>query len=253
MPRPIRLLNVLAIVLSLLLAACASPAVVAPKESPSQLVAIEGSDIKQVVLTEKAVERLAIQTTLIREEAATRTRAVGGEVVQITSEGAAWVRVRLNESDLNQVDQSQSAFVRSLDDDDEEDEDDGEETEADEPPDGLDDDEVEDDGSGSGTLYYLVANADQTLFVGQRVWVEVTLVGGGAIRKIIPYAAVIYDVHGQTWVYTNPAPLTFVRQSISIDYIEDDFAFLTDGPSASTVVVTVGGAELYGTETGVSK
>lgn len=253
MQRRIRLMNVLSIVVGLLLAACAAPATVVPKVSPSRLVAIEGSDIKQVVLTEKAVERLAIQTTLIREEAATRTRAVGGEVVQITSAGAAWVRVRLNESDLNQVDQSQSAFVRSLDDDDEEDEDDGEETEADEPPDGLDDDEVEDDGSGSGTLYYLVANADQTLFVGQRVWVEVTLVGGGAIRKIIPYAAVIYDVHGQTWVYTNPAPLTFVRQSISIDYIEDDFAFLTDGPSASTVVVTVGGAELYGTETGVSK
>src|SRR5688572_2549267 len=30
----------------------------------------------------------------------------------------------------------------------------------------------------------------------------------------VPYAAVIYDIEGNTWVYTNPAPLTFVRAPI---------------------------------------
>ena len=75
----------------------------------------------------------------------------------------------------------------------------------------------------------------------------------GAERKVVPYAAVIYDLAGATWVYTSPAPLTFVRESITIDFIEGDQAILTNGPSSGTQVVTVGVAELYGAETGVKK
>jgi hypothetical protein len=75
----------------------------------------------------------------------------------------------------------------------------------------------------------------------------------GAARKIIPYAAVIYDLQGKTWLYTSPEALTFVRQAISVDYIEGDNVVLTDGPAAGTAVVTVGVAELYGTDTGIGK
>jgi hypothetical protein len=71
--------------------------------------------------------------------------------------------------------------------------------------------------------------------------------------KTIPYAAVIYDTEGNTWIYTNPEPLTFVRQSIVIDRIEGDQVFLSQGLDVNTVVVTVGVSELYGSETGVSK
>ena len=72
----------------------------------------------------------------------------------------------------------------------------------------------------------------------------------GTQRKVIPYAAVIYDLKGETWTYTNPEPLTFVRQPITVDHIEGDKAVLSDGPAAGTEVVTVGVAELYGTDTG---
>lgn len=72
-------------------------------------------------------------------------------------------------------------------------------------------------------------------------------------RLAVPYAAVIYGLHGETWVYTNPQPLTFVREAVTVDYIEGDTAYLLVGPPTGTAVVTVGGAELYGTETGVSK
>jgi len=75
----------------------------------------------------------------------------------------------------------------------------------------------------------------------------------GAKRKVVPYAAIIYDLQGATWLYTNPAPLTFVRESITVDFIEGDRAVLVNGPSSGTEVVIVGVAELYGTETGVSK
>ena len=69
----------------------------------------------------------------------------------------------------------------------------------------------------------------------------------------IPYAAVIYDIEGKTWVYTSPAPLTYVRASIVIDRIEGDTAFLSESLTSDMAVVTVGVSELYGTETGVSK
>jgi len=69
----------------------------------------------------------------------------------------------------------------------------------------------------------------------------------------VPYAAVIYDIEGNTWVYTNPQPLTFVREQIVIDRIDGDTAFLSENLTSDLTVVTVGVSELYGTETGVSK
>lgn len=67
-------------------------------------------------------------------------------------------------------------------------------------------------------------------------------------RKVVPYAAVLYDASGRTWVYTQPEPHNFVRHQIAVDYIEGNLAVLSDGPPIGTEVVTVGGAELFGTE-----
>ena len=75
----------------------------------------------------------------------------------------------------------------------------------------------------------------------------------GAQRKVIPYAAVVYGLKGETWAYTNPAPLTFVRQPITIDYVDGDKVVLVDGPASGMAVVTVGVAELYGADTGIGK
>ena len=83
----------------------------------------------------------------------------------------------------------------------------------------------------------------------QRLNVQVAEVSG----ESIPYAAVIYDTEGNTWVYTNPAPLTFVRAPIVVDHIEGDQAILSQGLDSGTSVVTLGVSELYGAETGVSK
>ena len=70
-------------------------------------------------------------------------------------------------------------------------------------------------------------------------------------RKVVPYSSLIYDMHGETWVYTVPQPRTFVRQKVQVDYIEGDIAVLKDGPPAGVVVASVGVAELYGAELGV--
>ena len=70
-------------------------------------------------------------------------------------------------------------------------------------------------------------------------------------RSIIPYGAILYDANGDTWVYVTSEPLTYVRERVTVAYIEGDQAVLGDGPPEGSAVVTVGAAELYGTETGV--
>jgi hypothetical protein len=75
----------------------------------------------------------------------------------------------------------------------------------------------------------------------------------GRQRLVIPYGAVIYGLNGETWAYTSPEPLTFIRVPITVDFIEGDNAVLSDGPSPGTEVAIVGVAELYGIETGVGK
>lgn len=72
--------------------------------------------------------------------------------------------------------------------------------------------------------------------------------GGEGQQKIVPYSALLYDEHGNTWVYTSPEPLVFVRKPVSVEYIEGESAVLSDGPPIGTGVVTVGVAELLGTE-----
>ena len=70
---------------------------------------------------------------------------------------------------------------------------------------------------------------------------------------VVPYSAVIYDVEGNTWIYTNPEPLTFVRSQIVIDRIEGNQVFLSQELETDAPVVTMGVIEIYGAETGVSK
>ena len=72
----------------------------------------------------------------------------------------------------------------------------------------------------------------------------------GGVRRI-PYGAVFYDPKGLTWTFIRPAARTFVRAAITVDRIEGDFSYLSDGPAVGAEVVTVGGPEIYGAELGV--
>ena len=70
----------------------------------------------------------------------------------------------------------------------------------------------------------------------------------GKLRKVIPAAAVIRDQHGNTWTFKSPDSLVFVRERISVDNLDGDWAILSDGPPAGTAVVTAGAAELFSDE-----
>lgn len=82
----------------------------------------------------------------------------------------------------------------------------------------------------------------------QRLDIQTKPVTEEPAGKVVPYGAVVYDPNGNTWVYTSPAPLTFVRTPVTVGNIIADRAILTAGPAAGTGVVTTGTAELYGIE-----
>ena len=74
---------------------------------------------------------------------------------------------------------------------------------------------------------------------------------GAGTRTVIPTPP-WSTPRGETWVYTSPKPLTFVRHRIVVES-STDTALLTAGPAVGTAVVTVGAAELFGTEQGIGQ
>lgn len=104
---------------------------------------------------------------------------------------------------------------------------------------------------GSEGLYRITLTAE----AAERLDVQtaaVRAVGDGAgQRTVIPYSAVLYEPDGETWAYTSPESLTFVRAPIVVETIDGDRAVLSEGPPLGTMVVTVGVAELFGAENGI--
>ena len=76
--------------------------------------------------------------------------------------------------------------------------------------------------------------------------------GATAAREDIPYSAVVYDTDGSTWTYVNTAATTYEREPVTVTGIDGEVALLSAGPPAGTPVVTVGAAELLGTEYNIS-
>jgi len=224
--------------------------------APAHIERIQGTELSRVTLTEKAVERLGIETAQVRVVPAVRKRMVRGEVVtlpivEVADRSRVWVRVSLPPSDEREVAQNQPARVLRLVGDDVKDDRAG----VTAHPVAGEDVKLPVDASerANPALHYVVRGAGHGLAPGQRVRVELTLKGSGERRKVVPFSAVLYDMHGKTWVYTSPAPRTYVRHQIGVDYIEGARAVLSDGPPTDTAVVTVGASLLLGTELGFGK
>ena len=75
----------------------------------------------------------------------------------------------------------------------------------------------------------------------------------GLQRKVVPYAAILYDPKGDTYAYEASEPLVFKRVKLVVDTITGDRAVLSDGPPTGTNVVVVGAAELFGTESEIAE
>ena len=211
-----------------------------------------------MTLTAKAAERTGIKTVPLVEEAAPRRIVVRGQI-EADSHGVSLVRVD-RDFDADGEDDI------GADDNDDIDEIDDVEILTPSLKESAYDDEDDTaahslraervavasaDLKSSDVLYFRIKSGTQALQPGQRVGVKMTEPGSGTPKKVVPYAAVIYDVHGDTWVYTNPEPLVFVRSRVDIEYFDRDMAVLRDGPELGTQIVVVGAAELLGAESGV--
>lgn len=70
----------------------------------------------------------------------------------------------------------------------------------------------------------------------------------GGAGLILPYAALLYDPQGKTWVYTNTEPRVFERQAVTVTKVEAGTVTASAGPAVGTPVVTVAAPELFGAE-----
>lgn len=249
-------IGVSVLVLSILLFGCKANNSTAAKEKPAKIEKIEGSELSKIVLTEKAVQRIGLQTAAVQVEKVMRTRKVGGEVLAspVKASSASLktpaqasgvvVQVALSKGELSEVNRTQAARVLALDD-----EENDKDSETADLAEVSDTDDTDDE---TVALQYVLKGGKKSLVAGQRVFVQLPL-NAASQRSVVPYSSVIYDLAGDTWVYTNPQPLTFIRHKVNVDYIEGDLAVLSEGPPEGTPVVTAGVAQLFGVEFGVGK
>jgi hypothetical protein len=238
------------VVIGFILSSCSAGPKAPPKEVPAVVETDETSKTKRVKLSEKASARLGIKLDVVRESIVSRSRLVGGKVVDpqslpsggglipVTGAIGQYISVRLSKSDLSLLDKTQPAQVSasSL-------------AGADLLAETVGYENAVDDINTP--LYFRVEGSG--LAAGQSVYVKYHLSGHGTTQRSIPYAAILYDLKGDTWIYTSPNPLVFVRQQVVVDYIDGDRVILKDGPPVGTQIVIVGVPELYGIDTGVDK
>ena len=85
----------------------------------------------------------------------------------------------------------------------------------------------------------------------ERLGIETAPIAATGGTLSVPYAAILYDPEGKTWVYAQSQARVFVRTPVDVERIADGVATLKSGPAAGTAVVVVGTEELYGAESGV--
>ena len=96
--------------------------------------------------------------------------------------------------------------------------------------------------------WYYEVPADSPLRAGERVAVEIPTLESKAEALVIPFSAVLHDIHGGQWVYAKTAEHTYTRKRIQVARLAGTDAVLTTGPAVGTQIVTDGSAELFGTE-----
>lgn len=101
-------------------------------------------------------------------------------------------------------------------------------------------------------LYFELANPDARFRPGERVSVSLPLTTAEN-NLVVPWTAVLHDIHGGQWVYEQTAPQTFVRRRVSVERVAGKDAVLASGPSVGAKLVTDGAVELFGTELGTGK
>jgi hypothetical protein len=83
----------------------------------------------------------------------------------------------------------------------------------------------------------------------QRADVGTTPVTGSDENRELPYAALLYNADGSTFVYTATGPLTYRYTPIHLEkVVADGTISFTGGPKPGTKVVTSGVPQVHGAD-----
>ncbi len=96
--------------------------------------------------------------------------------------------------------------------------------------------------------WYYELPAESKLRAGERVAVEIPALESKTESLIVPFAAVLHDIHGGQWVYEQTAEHTYTRRRVQVARLAGTEAVLSSGPPVGSKIVTDGAAELFGTE-----
>lgn len=96
--------------------------------------------------------------------------------------------------------------------------------------------------------WYYELPADAKLRPGERVAVDIPTLSSKTESLVLPFNAVLHDIHGGQWVYEQMADHRYTRRRILVARLAGSDAVLTSGPPAGTHIVTDGAAEIFGTE-----
>jgi hypothetical protein len=204
-----------------------------------QLHGAQASSEREVTDAEALVG--VAQKTL--ETAQQRRALLGASVVKSMSNGHLWVRVPIYVGALARIDTEAPAQIGALD---------GQPNQepllakpVKAPPSAS-------AASATVDLFYEVEKGNSQLRPGQKVGLSLPL-RGEEERLVVPWAAILHDIHGGTWVYENTAPHVFVRRRVQVERVTGNEATLATGPKPDAKVVTDGAAEIFGTEFGAGK
>jgi RND family efflux transporter MFP subunit len=167
-----------------------------------------------------------------------QTVAASAPLLQLAQIDTLWVRVPIYAGDARAVDEGQRATVRRLGD-----------TTAPLSATRVTAPLQGDPSAASVDLYYALASTGGTLRPGERVLVDLPLTTTEQ-GLVVPDAAVLYDIHGATWVYEDLGGNAYRRRRIEVARHAGDRAVVRRGLSEGVKVVTAGAAELFGTEFG---
>jgi RND family efflux transporter MFP subunit len=167
-----------------------------------------------------------------------QTVAASAPLLELAQIDTLWVRVAVYAGDVAAVDETQPAVVRRL---------------------GASDAPVRatrvaaplqgDPVAASVDLYYALSGASNRFRPGERVLAELPL-RSTETGLVVPDTAVLYDIHGATWVYEDVGGNAYVRRRVEIARHAGDTAVVRRGLAEGNRVVTAGAAELFGTEFG---
>lgn len=106
--------------------------------------------------------------------------------------------------------------------------------------------------SATVDVFYEMPNADGKLIPGQRLGVTIPLANARESLSV-PWSALVFDIHGGTWVYEQIGPRRYASRRVVVGYTVGANAVLSSGPPVGTKIVTSGVLELFGAETGFVK